>query len=159
MEVIKSRPWVFRYRQRRAIRRLVVALSLLTVFNVFYGASAHAQSQSAFDRLVEPSNFMGATVGEDGRATYDVTGTKVRFDFTRQNREGTIRFHCRKGVDPCGQEVRLKAEAASGGAMIFKSRSGERVLRITSAGGGTLFGGAPFVPQRIPRSGLAFERN
>ncbi|MEM9234915.1 MAG: hypothetical protein AAGA69_11855, partial [Pseudomonadota bacterium] len=66
---------------------------------------------------------------------------------------------CSRGVEPCGQAVSLRAERGTGGDLLFKTSDGKPVVRITSAGGGTLFGGAPFVPKDIPKTGAAFIRS
>ncbi|WP_370336840.1 hypothetical protein [Parvularcula marina] len=159
MHYLVRKPWIFPSRQRRRVKKLVIALSIFTAFNMTWSQlTAHAQ-QSAFDELTAPSNLVAAPVGKQGRAVYSVTGTAVRFEFSRFDKEGTIRVICTRGVEPCGEAVKLKGEPASGGDMLFKSPDGKPVLRVTSAGGGTLFGGASFIPQGIPKTGAAIVRS
>lgn len=159
MHYIVRKPWIFPSRQRRRVKKLVIALGLFTAFNMTYTSlTAHAQ-QSAFDELTAPSNLVAAPVGKQGYAVYSVTGSNLRFEFTRNDKDATIRIICSRGVSPCGEAIKLRGEPAAGGDLLFKSKNGTTVLRITSAGGGTLFGGASFIPKNVPRTGAAILRS
>lgn len=165
MQYLVSRPWIFRTQQRRRIRRMIVALALFTAFNLSYAgfsaadAGALQQKDDTFGRLTEPSNLMASPAGQEGTRVYKLTGNNVRFQFTRNQRNATIKILCTGGVTPCGEAVELKAERGTGGDLVFKTQSGKRVLKITSAGGGTLFGGAPFIPREVPKTGAAFVQS
>lgn len=162
MQELKSRPWVFkRRRQQRNIRRLLVALSALTVFNIGYGMARAEQDngKAAFNRLTEPSELLSSPVGQNGEAVYSVEGSAVRFVFVRDGKDAKIRFLCSGGVTPCGTSYTLTGERAMGGDLLFRSGEGVPVLQLTAAGGGTVFGGADFVPAALPRTGAAILRD
>lgn len=121
------------------------------------GPVATAQ-QSAFDQLTAPSSFMEKRVEDGKRAFFTVEGTAVRFAFRRDGRFGAIQILCSGGVSPCGDMVDLIGERATGGDFLFRTKAGIPVLRVTSAGSGTLFGGADFVPKDVPKKGAPFVR-
>lgn len=147
--------------RRRRIRRLVGGLSLLTVFNLHVLAMAgilpvqEDDLANAFDRLTAPSSFVADSAGSDGRRRYRAAGMEVRFVLEQHRREASVTFLCQAGVAPCGDKTPLHGERGMNGEFVFLAEGGETVLRVTAAGGATLFGAASFVPEAVPDTGVA----
>lgn len=160
MQYLNSRPYLFRRQSaRRRIGQLMIALSALTAINASLMAAQASAQDKAFGKLVERPGLVGASLADSGKGRFGVVGGNEKFEFTRDGRSGTIRFLCDAGNSGCTEAMRsaqpLMAEPGGRGDMVFKSAGGMVVLRVTATGGGTLFGGAPFVPTSVPKSGRA----
>lgn len=141
---------------RTRVARLLIVLGALTIVNVL-SMTAKAQ-EDAFSRLGARSSFAEQTLADDGSGRFTIAGGGPRFEFVRTGRRATIRFLCSPG--PTCPAAARKAQALVGeptgrGDIVFKSMDGIAVLRVTATGGATLYGGASFVPNGVPRSGRA----
>lgn len=165
MIYLNERSYLFRAPVRRArVARLVCALAALTVVNVVtvnaggvaVDSAAASVQDDAFDKLGSRSE--GQSLAEDGTGRFSVIGGGDVFEFSREGRRATIKFLCRPSPK-CSDEMRklhtLTGEPTGRGDMVFKSADSVPVLRVTATGGATLFGGAPFVPASVPRTGRA----
>lgn len=141
---------------------MMMALGLFTVVNTVFIA-AHAQQSApldkAFDRLVAPPGLLEDSLGADGPSTYETVGGSERFVFERTGEKATIRFLCQGSGEVCPEAAQkaqaLVATQAGRGDIVFSTKGGVPVMRITSTGGATLYGGAFFVPSTVPDEGRA----
>lgn len=146
-----------RHRQQRQ-RRIIYAIAILTLVNLAIinaGAATARQDDSAFARLTAPSRLVTEPAARDGRRRYRAAGLDVRFVLERNGREASVTFLCAPGVSPCGSKQALHAERGTSGELVFLTDTGDSVLRVTAAGGGTLFGTPSFVPDAVPGTGVA----
>lgn len=133
--------------------------ALLVAFALSGGAqhaAAQQEASHAFDRLTTNSGLMAKGFSSGERRLYRASGTQIRFHFVHDGRAGQIEFVCRPVQSRCGTRHDLVAQRGVGGDVIFLSAQDVPVVRLTPAGSGTLLGGAPFVPIRVPKKGLAF---
>ncbi|ADM08391.1 hypothetical protein PB2503_01562 [Parvularcula bermudensis HTCC2503] len=128
---------------------------MLVAFALSGGAQQEA-THDAFDRLTTNSGLMAKGFSSGEGRLYRASGTQIRFHFVHDGRAGQIEFVCRPVQSRCGTRHDLVAQRGVGGDVIFLSAQDVPVVRLTPAGSGTLLGGAPFVPIRVPKKGLAF---
>lgn len=163
MQYLTPRPVLFTAgrRRRRHVRRLALALGVITAINGGINIAARAQldEPTALQRLTGPAGLVPEA--EPRRTqTFGVAGfPALGFELRRDGRRASIRFTCGGNGTGCDAASAgwqpLWADHAAGGDLVFRDDNGVSVLRVTPLGGMTLFGGAGFVPTAVPAGGVA----
>lgn len=134
------------------------AAALAAVLVLCAPVTADAAVQRGFGNIIKGNSFVARQADGAAMVAYEVIGGGPRFYFGQNGKSAQIRFACDEAVGPCGQAYPLTGQRGTGGDLLFSTADGTAVMRLTPAGGATLFGGAPFVPSQVPRGGVAVTR-